>query len=98
MRALLPSRGHTGERRPLAGHQQVRGRVRHPHSKTEVKRLANSPTTGKDADNTLLAKVLEAVKSINYGTVQIVIHNSRIVQIEKTEKIRVKGAQDCVCS
>ena len=28
------------------------------------------------------------VESLRYGVVQIVIHDSRVVQIEKTEKIR----------
>ncbi len=49
-------------------------------------------------DKTLLLQVLEAVRSINYGSVQITIHDSRVVQIEKTEKIKVKDTKDCVCS
>ena len=31
----------------------------------------------------------EAVRSIRYGTVQIVIQDGRVVQIDKTEKIRL---------
>lgn len=54
--------------------------------------------TGKDPDNASLAKVLEAVNSIDYGTVQVVIHDSRVVRIDKTEKIKVGGGQDGVCS
>lgn len=49
-------------------------------------------------DKVLLLKVLEAVKSISYGSIQITIHNSRVVQIEKTEKIKVKETKGCVCS
>jgi hypothetical protein len=41
-------------------------------------------------DKTLLLKILGAIKDVSYGTVQITIHDSRIVQIDKTEKIRVR--------
>jgi len=37
-----------------------------------------------------LTAIEEAVRSIRYGTVQIVIQDGRIVQIEKTEKIRLR--------
>ena len=32
--------------------------------------------------------VLEAIRGIKYGAVEIQIHDSRIVQVEKTEKTR----------
>lgn len=34
-------------------------------------------------------QVLDAIRSIQYGTVEITIHESRVVQIERTEKVRV---------
>ncbi|MBC8139719.1 MAG: YezD family protein [Fibrella sp.] len=37
-----------------------------------------------------LGAIEEAVRSIRFGTVQIVIQDGRIVQIEKTEKIRLR--------
>lgn len=39
-------------------------------------------------DEQTLAKIIQTVQSVRYGCVQIVIHNSKIVQIEKTEKMR----------
>jgi hypothetical protein len=33
--------------------------------------------------------VLNAIRGIRYGAVEIVIHDSRIVQIQRTEKLRV---------
>ncbi len=36
----------------------------------------------------VVAKIAEAIRSIRFGTVQITIHNSHVVQIEKAEKIR----------
>ncbi|HTW88748.1 MAG TPA: YezD family protein [Candidatus Binataceae bacterium] len=33
-------------------------------------------------------EILRAVKSVEYGSVEIVIHNSRVVQIERKEKFR----------
>lgn len=34
--------------------------------------------------------IASAIRDIKYGSVQIIIQDSRIIQIEKTEKIRVK--------
>jgi len=39
----------------------------------------------------LLLEVLSAIKSTKYGYVQITIQNSKVVQIDKTEKIRLNG-------
>ncbi len=33
-------------------------------------------------------KVLEALNGIHYGSVEVIIHDSRIVQIERKEKVR----------
>jgi hypothetical protein len=45
-----------------------------------------------------LAIVKRQVQSIHFGVVQIVVHNDHVVQIERTEKIRlsdkVAGAGD----
>lgn len=38
--------------------------------------------------------VREQVNSLRFGVVQIVVHNGRVVQIEKTEKIRFDQADD----
>ncbi|TJY39776.1 DUF2292 domain-containing protein [Cohnella pontilimi] len=38
-----------------------------------------------------LARITEAVTGLKYGTVQIVVHDGRIVQIERTEKFRYEG-------
>lgn len=42
----------------------------------------------------LFAQITEAIQAIRYGCVQITIHDSRIVQIEKVEKIRVSTEAD----
>jgi hypothetical protein len=34
-------------------------------------------------------KILRALQEIRYGSVEIVIHDSRVVQIERREKIRI---------
>jgi len=40
----------------------------------------------------LLDRILATISSIRYGVVEIVIHNGQVVQIAKTEKIRVLDA------
>ena len=37
-----------------------------------------------------LKAIEEAIRSVQFGTVQIVIQDGRIVQIDKTEKIRLR--------
>jgi hypothetical protein len=36
----------------------------------------------------LLRELLEALRSIRYGTVELVIHDGRVVQLERREKVR----------
>lgn len=40
----------------------------------------------------ILQEVARAIRSIRYGTIQLVIHDARVVQIEKTEKVRLDKA------
>lgn len=50
-------------------------------------------TTAKDIDKKIPAdvaqEILRAVASIEYGSVEVVIHENKVVQIECREKIRV---------
>ena len=39
-------------------------------------------------DTEMLKNIVKAIHQINYGSVEIVIHDSRIVQIERKERIR----------
>ena len=41
-----------------------------------------------------LRLVCEQVASMRFGVVQIVIHDSRVVQIERTEKLRLDKGDD----
>ncbi len=36
-------------------------------------------------------KILLAIKDLRFGSVEIVIHDSKVVQIERTEKLRVEA-------
>jgi len=46
----------------------------------------------RNLDESTLRRITQAVESIRYGTIQIVIQDSRVIQIEKTEKIRLDRA------
>ncbi len=37
----------------------------------------------------VLRQIEQAVRSIRYGTVQVTVHDARVVQIEKLEKLRI---------
>lgn len=36
--------------------------------------------------------MLDAIRGTSFGAVEVVVHQSRIVQIVKTEKVRVDGS------
>jgi len=42
----------------------------------------------KESEKKLLLQILKALRSIQYGYVQITVQDSKVVQIDKTEKIR----------
>ncbi len=50
----------------------------------------------KESEKKLLLQILEALRSIRYGYVQIVVQDSKVVQIDKTEKIRFDKEDYCI--
>ena len=53
---------------------------------------ANLQGVAHDADDKeLVERLLTAIRGIRYGAVEIIIHNSKVVQIERKEKYRLEG-------
>lgn len=48
-------------------------------------------TYNKKTDEAIITQILRALKGIQYGYVQITVHDSKVVQIDKTEKVRLDG-------
>ena len=46
-------------------------------------------TVSNPSDAKWLELVVQHVKSLRYGVVEIVVHDSRVIQIEKTERVRL---------
>jgi len=46
---------------------------------------SGGPAASSDVDR----RILEAVRSLDYGSVEIVVHDSQVVQIERREKVRL---------
>ena len=43
----------------------------------------------KNTEDTGIEKhILEAIRSLKYGAVEVMVHDSRVVLVEKTEKVR----------
>jgi hypothetical protein len=38
----------------------------------------------------IVRQILTAIKDVRYGSVEIIIHDSKVVQIERKEKIRLE--------
>jgi hypothetical protein len=51
------------------------------------------PAIGKE-DLKWLELVIQQVGSLHYGVVEIVVHDSRVIQIEKTERLRLEKTSD----
>ena len=54
----------------------------------------NSPSTIASATPDWLEIVRAKVESLNYGIVQIVVHDHKVTQIEKTEKTRLDSPKN----
>ena len=39
-------------------------------------------------------EILDAVRSIRYGSVEVVVHDAKVVQVVRTEKVRIDSPRD----
>jgi hypothetical protein len=54
----------------------------------------NSLANAKESGPRWLQIVQQQVGSLRFGLVQIVVHDNRVVQIERTEKVRLDQADE----
>ena len=58
---------------------------------------SHRPTTFEDAltqeERELLWQLIEALRSLRYGSLLLTVHDGQLVEIQKTEKIRAKPVQ-----
>ncbi len=54
----------------------------------------SSPDIDKGSRSSWLELVQNQVDSLRFGVVQIVVHNSRVVQVERTEKVRLADPEN----
>ena len=52
------------------------------------------PLDKRDASADWLELVCEKVQSLRFGVVQIVVHDSKVTQIERTEKMRLQSVKN----
>jgi hypothetical protein len=52
-----------------------------------------TPKDSADEEPNWLALVRRQVESLHFGVVQIVVHDSRVTQVEKTERLRLEPAR-----
>lgn len=52
----------------------------------------------EEIDENTLKNIVEALKSIKFGYVQVIVQNSKVIQIDRTEKIRLdrKGGDEAI--
>lgn len=48
----------------------------------------NTKNDDMETDRRVAEEIMKAVREIRYGSIQITIHASKVVQIDKTEKVR----------
>lgn len=49
---------------------------------------------GSDSNSDWIALVREKVEGLRFGVVQLVVHDGRVTQIERTEKTRLPASRD----
>jgi hypothetical protein len=47
------------------------------------------PTPPTVTDETVIDEIRKAISAVRFGTIQLIVQDGRVVQIEKTEKIRL---------
>jgi len=50
---------------------------------------AATPTGQLGADERIQQRILDALKGLRFGSVEVVIHDGKVVQIERREKVRI---------
>jgi hypothetical protein len=50
---------------------------------------ASNRESRNHVDTATLGRIEHAINNLQYGTIQITVHNSKVVQIDKLERIRV---------
>jgi len=53
-----------------------------------AERAEGDPNACPAARDDVDSRILQAVRSLDYGSVEVVVHDSRVVQIERREKVR----------
>lgn len=51
------------------------------------------PPEKSEVDPRTAEVILAAVASLEFGSVEVLVHQGRVVQIDKRERIRLKGAE-----
>ena len=62
-------------------------------STTELNSVRLRSLEGSGVPQDVQRQLLQAIAHIQYGSVEVVIHDARVVQIEAREKIRFGGAK-----
>ncbi|MDD4201960.1 MAG: DUF2292 domain-containing protein [Candidatus Omnitrophica bacterium] len=64
----------------------MNSRVKNEISKSDV----NNLKTAEKLSGKAVEKMMDAIKSVQHGTVQVHIQDGRIIQIDKIDKIRLR--------
>lgn len=51
--------------------------------------MSNLSVSDKELSTEVEQEILRVVRTLRYGSVEIIIHDSKVVQIERREKIRL---------
>jgi hypothetical protein len=62
---------------------------RPPKPSQQIDPMSDTNSSASSSEPTWLGLVRQKVEGLNYGVVQIVVHDHRVTQIERTEKTRI---------
>ena len=57
-----------------------------------MRKLAEDTMDSLNPD--LEREILDAVRGIRYGSVEVVVHDAKVVQVVRTEKVRIDSPRD----
>lgn len=65
-------------------------------AETHDSRLLRVPLS--EGEEELISELVHALRSIRYGSIAITLHDGRIVEIQRTERIRTNGSKATLSS
>jgi hypothetical protein len=57
---------------------------------------AAAPGTSSETERQITERILQAIRGLRFGSIEIVVHDGRVVQFERRERVRFERTDESV--